>query len=648
MKNELEEYFSKSNFKNFNTFYKDYYISKRNKKLPLFSKSVKSNYYIQKKSESNVHLTSTPSNINVINNKIIRDKLFLNFKVKLKQKIKRLFKSPNNSRNSKRSLKLFFSPINSSSIETERIKSNCIINFVNDYESDFFPDSTYLNMEYNENEIFKDRTIYDKYVKQKLELLKNKKNFSKDIKVEKNFKYGKNKKEINLVLESIEISFKEMTDISNIQNNNLKLNLPLSLLPIFYYKGIDAFIKFLSLVLKVDKNFEKINFIEDKVYDALNNLKDYNNIIKELDDFDDIFKYDKNPKQNTKYLRIKKVIHLKPEILKKNKNFLKYNYFVFFWTTNLKTFICTIKLPCIHLNIIENKVEINHFIDYELLFYLIQNNFYNWEYYVIKYLSTYSKFRNIFQQIGSISNIYNKKIFLKESKRKINSFAEESLINIYTDQFNNNKIILFKSFYVIANIVDFNFHQEEIYFIHFNFFHYLKLYQIIKYCSKILFLIKFIELNQEFNTLNFNYEEFTKFNITSWINNIKKFSNKNLNYNNEDEELLGEFNIYSKTIKVEFKRPSWTLIKIENKNEIKKSWEIGKDLEKELIYSIIDSNAKTWTKLLNGCLQKVDEPIPILPEIFKKKTFNKILSKKNIHLSENDKRYNKRLSKIFK
>ena len=648
MKNELEEYFSKSNFKNFNTFYKDYYNSKRNKKLPLFSKSVKSNYYIQKKSESNVHLTSTPSNINVINNKIIRDKLFLNFKVKLKQKIKHLFKSPSNSRNSKRSLKLFFSPINSSSIETERIKSNCIINFVNDYESDFFPDSTYLNMEYNENEIFKDRTIYDKYVKQKLELLKNKKNFSKDIKVEKNFKYGKNKKEINLVLESIEISFKEMTDISNIQNNNLKLNLPLSLLPIFYYKGIDAFIKFLSLVLKVDKNFEKINFIEDKVYDALNNLKDYNNIIKELDDFDDIFKYDKNPKQSTKYLRIKKVIHLKPEILKKNKNFLKYNYFVFFWTTNLKTFICTIKLPCIHLNIIENKVEINHFIDYELLFYLIQNNFYNWEYYVIKYLSTYSKFRNIFQQIGSISNIYNKKIFLKESKRKINSFAEESLINIYTDQFNNNKIILFKSFYVIANIIDFNFQQEEIYFIHFNFFHYLKLYQIIKYCSKILFLIKFIELNQEFNTLNFNYEEFTKFNITSWINNIKKFSNKNLNYNNEDEELLGEFNIYSKTIKVEFKRPSWTLIKIENKNEIKKSWEIGKDLEKELIYSIIDSNAKTWTKLLNGCLQKVDEPIPILPEIFKKKTFNKILSKKNIHLSENDKRYNKRLSKIFK
>ena len=648
MKNELEEYFSKSNLKNFNTFYKDYYNSKRKRVLPLFSKSVKNNYYMQKKSESNGHLNSTPYNINAIKNKNIRDKLFLNFKVKLKQKLKYLFKSPNNSRNSKRSLKMFFSQTNSISLETERIKSNCIINFANDYESDFFSDSIYSDMNYNENEIFKDKSIYDKYVKQKLELLKNNKNYNKDIKIEKNFQFGKNKKEINLILDSIEISFKEMSASTNIQNNNLKLYLPLSLLHIFYYKGIDAFIKFLSKVLKVDKNFEKINFIEDKVYDALNNLKDYNSLSKELDDLDDIFKNEKNPKQNTKNLRLKKVNHLKPEILKKNKNFLKYNYFVFFWTTNLKTFICTIKLPCIHLNILENKIEINHFIDYELLFYLIQKNFYNWEYYVIKYLSTYSKFRNIFQQIGSISNIYNKKIFLKESKRKINTFADESLINIYTDQFNNNKIILLKSFYVIANIIDLNLHQEEIYYIHFNFFHYLKLYQIEKYCSKILFLIKFIELNQELNTLNFNYEEFIKFNIRSWMYNIKKFSNKNMNYNNEDEELLSEFNIYSKKIKVEFKRPSWTLIKIENKNEIKKTWEIGNDLEKELIDSIVDSNAKKWTKLLNGCLERVDEPIPILPEIFKKKTFNKILSKKNIHLSENDRKYNKRLSKLFK
>ena len=213
-------------------------------------------------------LISTASNFNIINKKNIHDKLLLNFKVKLKQKKKLKFKSPDNSRNSKRSLKLFFSLTYSGSLNTETIKINSIINFVNDYESDFFLDSTYLNMEYNENEIFKDRAKYDKYVAQKLKLLKNKENYSKenkDIKAEKNFKYGKNKKEINLVLESIEISFKEMTESPNIQNNNIKLNLPFSLLPIFYYKGIDAFIKFLSLVIKVDKNFEKIDFIEDKV-----------------------------------------------------------------------------------------------------------------------------------------------------------------------------------------------------------------------------------------------------------------------------------------------------------------------------------------------------------------------------------------------
>ena len=120
-----------------------------------------------------------------------------------------------------------------------------------------------------------------------------------------------------------------------------------------------------------------------------------------------------------------------------------------------------------------------------------------------------------------------------------------------------------------------------------------------------------------------------------------------MNYKNEDEELITEFNIYSKKIKVELKRPSWTLINLQNKNEIKKAWEIGNDLEKEFIKSIIDSNSNNWTKFLNSCLKMVDEPIPILPEIFKKKSFNKILSKKSIHLSDNDKRFKKRLSKIF-
>ena len=297
----------------------------------------------------------------------------------------------------------------------------------------------------------------------------------------------------------------------------------------------------------------------------------------------------------------------------------------------------------------ENKIVIKHFIDFELLFFLYERNFFNWEYYIIKYFSSYSKFRNIFQQIGDLSKIYNKNISLKEPKIKINSFSDEHLMNIYTDQFNNNQIMIFKSFYVNVDFMDLNYLQEKIYHIHFNFYHYLKLYQISEYSNKIYFLIKFLEINKEYNTLNFNYEEFDKFNINLWMSNIKKFSNKSLinNINNGDEELFYVFDILPKKIKVELKRPRWTLIKIEDKEEIQKTCEIENELEKDLIDSMNDSSSESWTKLLNECLKKLNEPIPVIPIIHKKKTKIKISRKNMLSPLEIDKGYKRNISKVF-
>ena len=63
-----------------------------------------------------------------------------------------------------------------------------------------------------------------------------------------------------------------------LQDKKLKIYFPFELLPIFYYKGIEAFIKFLSVVIKIENNFEKITFDENKVMEALKNLKDYKTI----------------------------------------------------------------------------------------------------------------------------------------------------------------------------------------------------------------------------------------------------------------------------------------------------------------------------------------------------------------------------------
>ena len=112
--------------------------------------------------------------------------------------------------------------------------------------------------------------------------------------------------------------------------------------------------------------------------------------------------------------------------------------------------------------------------------------------------------------------------------------------------------------------------------------------------------------------MGFNYEKYDEFDINMWLNNLKTFSKKSLSNEITDEQLYREFEIYTKKIIIEFKKPEWSIIKFENKKEIIKTWEIGKELEIELVDSILYGSSKSWTKLLNECLKKLNEPVPIL------------------------------------
>ena len=96
------------------------------------------------------------------------------------------------------------------------------------------------------------------------------------------------------------ISFQDMSLPNDTQDKCIKINFPFALLPIFYYKGFEAFIKFLSVVIKIENNFEKIFLIENKIYDALNELKDFqiknenedHEVAKRVD-----FSFDRNEKE---------------------------------------------------------------------------------------------------------------------------------------------------------------------------------------------------------------------------------------------------------------------------------------------------------------------------------------------------------------
>ena len=426
-----------------------------------------------------------------------------------------------------------------------------------------------------------------------------------------------------------------MSKPSEKENKCLKIDFPFALLPIFYYKGVDAFQKLLAYVIKIDNNFENIYFDDNKISSALNSIKDYQSNeskTKDFDNEDEYYNFDiKSLYKSMSYKNVKKAkkieeepIELRPLVLQKNKDFIKFNYFVFFWITNTRSFVVKITLPCATLNIIDTKLNINFFLDYEFLFFLYKNNFLYWEFHIIRFLSNYSKFRSIIRELDTNKKLFNKTIFLIEPKTKMNTFSQEILFNIYTDKFYNNHIILFKSFYVIINFIDDKYTYEKIYNIYFSFRQYIKLYEISAYSTKIEFLIKFLEINNDIHTLNFNYTQYDSFDIKTWMDNIKTFSEKSLKKRNEEEELIKEIDIYKKKLKIEFKKPQWTIIKFENDKEVSKTWEIGKELEIDLVKSILYGNSENWTRLLNECLKKLNEPVPpMLLSLRKRKNKNK-------------------------
>ena len=294
----------------------------------------------------------------------------------------------NNSKLSKpRSLKELYSR----HLKLQKNFSCFNINFFNDYEKDFFPEIDYSNLEYNEKEIYKDKSVYENLIKEKINYFENNKNENYTTELKKTFHYGKHKKEINLTLNSLILTLDDMMASQKVNNSSLKIDFPFALLPIFYFKGSDSFQKFLAMVMKVENNFEKIIFDNNLINAALNNIKDYQLEPNKNVDFNFNLEYNNLSYKRERKSKIKeiKTISLRPIKLQRNNDFLNFNSFIFFWITNLRNFIAKLNLPCITLKIPEFRITINHYLDFEFLFFLYKKNFDCWEYYTIKYLSSY-------------------------------------------------------------------------------------------------------------------------------------------------------------------------------------------------------------------------------------------------------------------
>ena len=566
------------------------------------------------------------------------------------------------------------------------VYDNNIGNSFQNFKSDFFTND-YLKLKYDEQEIFNQPEKYHNLIKNKIEYFKTNKNENPVTYFEKVYSFGPKKKKMHLTLKSLVLTFEDPTENKVPYNNpninkNLQLEMPFALLPLFYYKGFEGIIKLLCSIIKFENNYEKVSIDENLVYFALNNLKDFltteerekkeSNFLKRPLKINipksplksplrsplksplksplriSPLRFDKDQNEENEYDNLKNYSLRNENEEKKYKsftfhsndqnplNFSKYNSYCFYWTTPLKTFKVTITLPLITFAIPSNTIRIQEFLDFELLFYIYNLNFFCWDFYIIKYLSRFKQYRYILEKLTSHIPIFNLKIFLTEPKTHRYAFTEEKYRFIHTDENNINQIITLKSFNIIVTIIDYENNNENDNFIYFNFNQLIKIIEIGKCESKILFLIKFMDFNPD-NTLTFNYQNLEKFDVVSWLNNIQKY---NINYYSKKlihpiDKLIREFDTSpTKKVRIELKKPYVNISKFENCILVENEYTLQEDIINQIPEK---QNFLDWTILIKNSINDLNDSsiqIPTPSNIIKRMNNKKSMTKRSMDTEE--------------
>ena len=404
--------------------------------------------------------------------------------------------------------RVFGSPINLKKIDHSNFYKILEINF-DEFQKEILYDPKYNLLKYDNSEIFGHIEFYKEFIKGLVEeiLILSGEEYSndkkigdnKEIKKEKIFEWGKNKKQIILTLNSLNIKIREIKDNNNdIKNedkndSNKKISnhtncfeyiLPLNLLPLFYYKGFDKFKLFLLSFIRFDEETQKFEINENIstiVNNLLTNCKDLkikkdnedeidNDVLNILQPVDykkslNISRFDKKSSknyqnykpmaksmnfgmsllQNTLFAGTNVDITTKKKLMKakynlypkekKNDEYLNYSNFYFYWNISDKVYCINVEMPLITFNIPSDNIMVKQYINYELLFYLYKINFDTWDFYIINYLSSFKKFRILLSQLMAIKPKKNVNFFLENYKNRTLENTDYKIINIITSKF---------------------------------------------------------------------------------------------------------------------------------------------------------------------------------------------------------------------
>ena len=344
-----------------------------------------------------------------------------------------------------------------------------------------------------------------------------------------------------------------------------------------------------------------------------------------------------------------------------NKNiiFNTFNIFSFLWNTPSKKFKVNLILPKIIMNMPEKNIMIQKFIEKKLFFYIYKKNFENWEFYCLKYLSSFKRFRYLLDSLSSHISLQNQLLYLTLPKIKSYNLNNIQIKNFHTDENNINYIDTFSPFVGIISITNIEKCICNVYTIHFNFYQMKKFKKIEKFIDKINFMLKFINFNFKLNNITFDYETLDEFKVDEWINDVRKFSGKDYFKNNSNIERTSVEYLINKNlkIKIEIKLPVLNVEKNLKGFPYKKNYYVQNELEKKICNS--DDVIKFPEKLLET-IKEENEVKNFENNLYnmsiKKKTVKKLESQANInkkntekipHIPEGNPIFNPKKTNIF-
>jgi hypothetical protein len=297
----------------------------------------------------------------------------------------------------------------------------------------------------------------------------------------------------------------------------------------------------------------------------------------------------KNSKFNVREIKIKKKeLNFSNNHLEE-KNLYKciYNKFLFKWYTPEYNYDITVKAPEAVFQ--AGRIIVRAYIDIELIFYLLENNFKNWDLYISQYIFSYKECHKNMNNLLSIKstdslfiNEYNSLPILSSTlstrhmreiytNNKINDLNKEKTCQfsnlskqfefLYTDKNNNNYIKIFHSFFITTKSQENQEINKKKYCFDFNFYHMRILNKISRIQGLKFFLKKLIYIDRQTSCLKFKYDELVSL-ANEYYNVLEKYEP---NLNGEETTIkMKERNKDAIKITIDF--PVLETIKYNNKN----------------------------------------------------------------------------------